>query len=77
MNILQSIIVGLFAFIGFIGIILVIGLLIAFPVMWLWNGCLVGLVAGITPITSVWQALGLILLTSFLFKSANIPTSKS
>jgi len=30
----------------------------------------VGLVAGITPITSVWQSWGLLILCAFLFKSS-------
>ena len=59
------------AIIGIIVLAIVIGALFAFPVMWLWNGCLVGTVAGISPITSVWHAWGLLILTSFLFKSTS------
>lgn len=58
-----------------VGIILVaigIGILFAFPVMWLWNGCLVGLVTGINQITSFWQAFGIMVLFSLLFKSSGI-----
>lgn len=72
MNIFQSLLAGIGIVVGFVVLILIIGLLCAFPVMWLWNGCLVGLVAGITPITSVWQSLGLIVLFSILFKSSTI-----
>ena len=59
------------AIVGIIVLAIVIGALFAFPVMWLWNGCLVGTVAGISPITSVWHAWGLLILTSFLFKSTS------
>lgn len=51
--------------------IIVFAILMAFPVMWLWNACLVGLVAGINPITSFWQAFGIMLLCSLLFKSSS------
>ena len=71
MNIFKILGVGLAAFIGFVLLVLIIGLIISFPVMWLWNGCLVGTVAGISPITSVWHAWGLLILTSFLFKSTS------
>jgi len=69
MNIFEKIVAGLGIFIVFLVILLIVGLLISFPVMWLWNGCLVGLVAGVSPITSVWQSLGIIVLFSLLFKS--------
>ena len=69
-KIIATIIGGIAIFIGFVILVLVIGLLVSFPVMWLWNGCLVGLVAGITPITSVWQSWGLLILCAFLFKSS-------
>jgi len=55
--------------------ILVFGALMAFPVMWLWNSCLVGTVAGISPITSFWHAWGLIILCGFLFKSSSSKSS--
>lgn len=75
-SILEKIIIGLGVFVAFLILILVIGLLMAFPVMWLWNGCLVGLVAGVSPITSVWQSLGIIVLFSFLFKSTSSTSKK-
>jgi len=61
--------------VGIIVITFIIAALLAFPVMWLWNGCLVGTVDGIHPITSFWQAFGIMLLCSFLFKSTG--SSKS
>lgn len=56
-------------------LILVIGALMAFPVMWLWNGCLVGTIAGISPITSFWHAWGILILCGFLFKSSSKSSS--
>lgn len=54
-------------------IAIVIGLAISFvfslPVMWLWNGCLVGAVDGVHPITAL-QAFGIMMLFSLLFKSS-------
>jgi hypothetical protein len=54
-----------------------IGLLIAWPVMLLWNGCLVGTVAGITPLTSIWHSWGMLILCGLLFKSFGYSGSKS
>jgi len=42
---------------------------LAFPVQWLWNWCLVPAVNGINPI-GFWQALGLTILSNVLFKSS-------
>ena len=75
MNIFAKISIILLAVLGIFGIALVFAVILAFPVMWLWNGCLVGLVVGINPITSFWQAFGLMLLCSLLFKSSS--SSKS
>lgn len=44
-------------------------ILLAWPVQWLWNNCLVNAVDGIHTIT-FWQALGLGLLCSILFKNS-------
>lgn len=56
-----------------IGIIILACLIIAWPVQWLWNNCLLNAVDGINTIT-FWQALGISLLFSILFKSSNINT---
>ena len=56
-------------FLTFIGIFIVIGVVISLPVMWLWNW-LMPEIFGLITIT-FWQALGLSLLSSFLFKSTN------
>jgi hypothetical protein len=56
----------LFAFL----LIIVIGLVISWPVMMLWNGCLVGAVAGINPIGWL-QAWGILILFGMLFKTSS------
>jgi len=55
-----------------IALIIIVGtsLLMALPTMWLWNGCLIPAVDGFHEI-GFWQALGLNVLFSILFK----PTS--
>jgi len=49
------------------------GALLAFPVMWLWNSCLVGAIAGVAPISWL-QAWGLMILSSLLIKSYGATT---
>lgn len=53
---------------GWICMLLFVGFLLAWPVMWLWNNCLVGAVAGVSEITWL-QAWGIKILFSFLFKT--------
>ena len=58
---------------GFILAILmlvVLGILMAWPVQILWNGCLIQAVDGLNPIT-FWQALGINVLCSILFKNSS------
>jgi hypothetical protein len=52
---------------GIIGI-LFLSFLLSWPVYMLWNGCLVGAVAGVSEVTWL-QAWGLTVLCGFLFKS--------
>lgn len=52
--------------IGFFLVVLV-SVIIAFPIMWLWNW-LMPVIFGLVEI-NVWQALGLSLLSSVLFKT--------
>jgi hypothetical protein len=68
-TIFEKIIAGLGLIVFSFLFILIVGLLFSFPVMWLWNGCLVGLVAGISQIPSVWHAWGILILCGLLFKS--------
>jgi hypothetical protein len=61
----------------FAGIALLVAaaILFAWPVQLLWNGCLVGAVDGVHPIT-FWQALGLNFLFSILFKTSTTSSKK-
>lgn len=55
-------------FVGAIALMIVVAFVLSWPVMMLWNGCLVGAVAGVSAIT--WtQALGIMILFGILFKS--------
>jgi hypothetical protein len=53
--------------------LVVLGILMAWPVQILWNLCLIQAIDGLNPIT-FWQALGINILCSILFKSST--TSK-
>ena len=61
---------GLIIALGVIGLIVVLGLLISWPLMLLWNWCVVGLIAGVAPITSIWKAWGLLVVCGLLFKAS-------
>ena len=54
--------------------ILIVSFLLSWPVYMLWNGCLVGAIAGVSEVTWL-QAWGLSVLCGFLFKS-NVSNSK-
>ena len=58
---------------GIVGL-LFLSFLLSWPVYMLWNGCLVGAIAGVSEVTWL-QAWGLIILSGFLFKST-VSTSK-
>ena len=60
----------LIAFAGLLVFIVLFGLLMSLPVMWLWNGCLVPAVSGVHEIGWL-QAWGLSLLCSLLFKDTS------
>jgi hypothetical protein len=59
----------LLALIGIVALIVIVGLIMSFPVMLLWNGCLVGAIAGINEISWL-QAWGIMILFGLLFKSS-------
>ena len=59
--------------VGIAGVLL-LSFLLSWPVYMLWNGCLVGAVAGVSEVTWL-QAWGLTILCGFLFKSTST-TSK-
>lgn len=56
------------AFFLIVGIVVVVGLLFSYPVMLLWNGCLVPAVDSVKEIGWL-QAWGLMILFGILFKS--------
>ena len=58
--------------VGLLGIVILLSFLLSWPVMILWNSCLVGAVAGINQIEWL-QAWGINLLAGFLFKN-NVTT---
>jgi hypothetical protein len=59
----------LLALIGIVALIVIVGLIMSFPVMLLWNGCLVGAIVGINEISWL-QAWGIMILFGLLFKSS-------
>ena len=58
--------------VGALIMLVFVSFLLSYPVFLLWNGCLVGAVAGVAEVTWL-QAWGLTVLCAFLFKP---PTSK-
>ena len=64
------------AIVGILVILVGLSLLLAWPFMLLWNGCLVGTVAGVSPLTSIWHSWGILILASFLFKSTGVTKSR-
>lgn len=53
-----------------IGTLFGLSFLLSYPIYLLWNGCLVGAVAGVSSVTWL-QAWGLTVLCGFLFKSTS------
>jgi hypothetical protein len=54
--------------VGVLGLLVFLSFLLSWPVMMLWNGCLVDAVTGVKEVTWM-QAWGLSLLCGILFKS--------
>jgi hypothetical protein len=69
---MEKIVVIVGAIVIGIASILLLSFLLSWPVYMLWNGCLVGAVAGVSEVTWL-QAWGLTVLCGFLFKS-NVST---
>lgn len=53
-----------------IAAIIVLGLILSLPVMWLWNACLVAAIPGIKEIGWL-QAWGILILCGLLFKNTS------
>ena len=71
---MEKVIVVIGAVVVGIAGVLLLSFLLSWPVYMLWNGCLVGAVAGVSEVTWL-QAWGLTVLCGFLFKSTST-TSK-
>lgn len=53
-------------------IVVGIGILLAWPVQLLWNGCIVGTIDGVAPLESIWHAWGVMILCGLLFKGSSV-----
>ena len=58
-----------------VGIVGVLVILMAWPVQWLWNHCLVNAIDGINRI-GFWQALGIVALFAMLRSKASVSKDK-
>jgi hypothetical protein len=71
---MEKVVVVVGAIVLGIASLLLLSFLLSWPVYMLWNGCLVGAVAGVSEVSWL-QAWGLTVLCGFLFKS-NLGNSK-
>ena len=53
-----------------LAIVVVLGLVLSFPLMLLWNGCVVSAINGVQEITWL-QAWGILIVSNLLFKSTS------
>ena len=63
------------AIVGILGLVVFLSFLLSWPVMMLWNGCLVGAIVGVREVTWL-QAWGISVLFGLLFKSSTSSSSK-
>lgn len=66
---MSDVITSLVAVIGAVAVVLLLSFLLSWPVMMLWNGCLVDAVTGLKEIGWL-QAWGITTLAGLLFKSS-------
>ncbi len=66
---MEKLILALVAIVIGIAGVMFLSFLLSWPVYMLWNGCLVGAVAGVAEVTWL-QAWGLTILCGFLFKTS-------
>jgi hypothetical protein len=71
---MEKVVIAVGAIVLGIASLLLLSFLLSWPVYMLWNGCLVGAVAGVSEVSWL-QAWGLTVLCGFLFKS-NVSNSK-
>lgn len=57
--------------VGLIGLAVLLSFVLSYPVMLLWNGCLVPAVSGVHEVTWL-QAWGISILFQFLFKGTSV-----
>jgi hypothetical protein len=65
---MEKVLIAVGAIVLGIASLLLLSFLLSWPVYMLWNGCLVGAVAGVSEVTWL-QAWGLTVLCGFLFKT--------
>ena len=70
----EAAIVIVISLVGFVALTVVLGSILAFPTMWLWNWLMPALFH--LPVITVWQAWGLLFLSALLFKPGS-PESSS
>ena len=67
---MDKILVNVMGFVGIVALVVFISFLLSWPVMMLWNGCLLGAVTGVNEVSWL-QAWGLTVLTGLMFKSSS------
>jgi hypothetical protein len=72
---MEKVLIAVGAVVLGIASLLLLSFLLSWPVYMLWNGCLVGAVAGVSEVTWL-QAWGLTVLCGFLFKTTNVSNTK-
>ena len=72
---MEKVVIAVGAIVLGIASLLLLSFLLSWPVYMLWNGCLVGAVAGVSEVTWL-QAWGLTVLCGFLFKTTNVSNTK-
>jgi len=71
---IEGLAIGLVGAIAVAAVLLLVGALYAFPVMWIWNYMMPELFA--LPVISFWQAFWGTFLCGLLFKSSGVQSSK-
>lgn len=64
------------AFLGILIVSIVVGVILSYPIMLLWNGCLVPAINGVNDITWL-QAWGITVLMGLLFRSGASHSTKN
>ena len=72
---MEKVLIAVGAVVLGIASLLLLSFLLSWPVYMLWNGCLVGAVAGVSEVTWL-QAWGITILSAFLFKTTVTKDSK-